>query len=130
MEVILDTGFIMNCLRKRLDFLTQLEDSGFKIQVPREVLQELKDIRFESIASRLDRDLIASALEMLNKKKVKHTTMGQIRKDHWLLKKAAEGYYIATTNSLIKNRIPYRIEIVESSHKLTLKPIKNQHLIS
>ncbi|MDP3882036.1 MAG: PIN domain-containing protein [Nanoarchaeota archaeon] len=118
MEVLLDTGFIMHCMRKRIDFLDQLEEAGLKVQVPREVLQELKDLKKEPYSSREDHAIINNALEMLSRKRVKHTSIGQLRKDFWLLKKGAMGYYIATTNSLIKRRMPKTIDILESKGRV------------
>ena len=31
MEVILDTNFIVSCVRRKIDFLNELENLGFKI---------------------------------------------------------------------------------------------------
>ena len=114
MEVLLDSSFILSCIRKRIDFLTQLEEQGFNVKVPREVLQELKDLRFKPKTSRGDRIAINVALEILGRKGVKKTTMGQGSVDDWLIKKGNEGLYIATLDSGIKNKIPYKIVIFSS----------------
>ena len=45
MEVILDSNFIVSCVMKGIDFISQLEGKGFKILIPREVIQEIKDLR-------------------------------------------------------------------------------------
>ncbi len=45
MEVILDSSFIISCVKRKIDFISQLEEKGFKVLVAREVLQELKDMK-------------------------------------------------------------------------------------
>ena len=55
MEVILDTSFILSCMRKRIDFLSQLEEQGFMVKIPKEVIQELKDLHSRSKTSEEDR---------------------------------------------------------------------------
>ena len=44
MQVLLDSSFIISCVRDRIDFISQLEEQGFTPVVPREVLQEGKFI--------------------------------------------------------------------------------------
>ena len=44
MQVILDSGFILHAMHKRIDFLEQLEKQGFVIRIPKEIVQELKDL--------------------------------------------------------------------------------------
>ncbi len=114
MEVILDKSFIMACMRKNIDFITQLEKKGFKIRVPREVIQELKDIKYDQKASHQDRELVKKALEMLRKNKVKGITLGKGKIEHWFIRKGNEGYYIATRNAKIKHHVPKKIAIFKS----------------
>jgi hypothetical protein len=76
--------------------LNQLEEQGFTPVVPREVFQEMKDLRLSSRSSREDRIAIDVALEMLEKKKVKKTTLGEGKVDEFLIKKGQEGIFIAT----------------------------------
>ena len=120
MKVILDTSFIISCIRKRIDFISQLEDLGFKIVVPKEVFQELKDLRKNPKESFIDRKAIDVAFEMLKENKVKKITLGRRveRKnqvDLGLIKKGNEGYYIATLDSEIKRQVPNRIVIYNAS---------------
>ncbi|MBS3070951.1 hypothetical protein J4407_01470 [Candidatus Pacearchaeota archaeon] len=42
MEVILDTNFIMTCVKQKIDFFSDIETLGFKIIIPKQVLNELK----------------------------------------------------------------------------------------
>ena len=47
MEAVLDTNFIVSCVKKKIDFISELENLGFKIVLPKEIFQELKDLRFK-----------------------------------------------------------------------------------
>ncbi len=41
---ILDTNFILTCVRQKIDFFRILEETGFRIIIPAQVVQELKKI--------------------------------------------------------------------------------------
>ena len=105
MQVILDSSFIISCVRDRIDFVNQLKDQGFVAVVPREVLQEMKDLRISNRSSREDRLAIDVALEMIEKNKVKKTTLGEGKIDDFLIKKGQEGSFIATLDNGIKKKI-------------------------
>ena len=85
--------------------MEQLEGQGFRIEVPREVLQEMKDLKKKSKTSHEVRVAIYVALEMVERRKVKKTSMGEGRVDDWLIKRGNEGFYIATLDAGIKNKI-------------------------
>ena len=69
MEVILDSSFIISCIKKNIDFVSQLEEQGFKILLAHEVLDELKDLRKSERVSHDERMAIDLAFEMFNNKK-------------------------------------------------------------
>ena len=117
MEVLLDSSFIISCIMKKIDFLSQLEGMGFKIVVLREVIQEMKDLKFRRI-SHEERVAIDLALEMFAFKKVKKTTIGEGRVDDLLIKKGQEGVHIATLDNGIKRKVPNRIVILSATKGL------------
>ena len=43
-EVLLDTNFILSCIRDNIDCFEELTFMGFRILVPKEVVKELKKI--------------------------------------------------------------------------------------
>jgi rRNA-processing protein FCF1 len=112
MEVLLDSSFIISCIRQRIDFLSELEEQGYRVKVPREVLQEMKDLKFK--CSPLDRAAISVALEMLQKKKIKKMKLGGKTVDDGLIDRGKEGYYIATLDTRIKNLVPNKVVIFSS----------------
>lgn len=114
MEVLLDSNFIVSCIRKRIDFLSQLEEQGFRIMIPREVLQELKDLRLK--VPHEERALIDLAFRMLEDKRVRKMKIGGENVDMGLIKKGKEGYYIATLDNAIKRIVPNRIVIFNAKN--------------
>jgi len=111
MEVLLDSSFIISCIRERIDFLSQLKDQGFRVKVPREVIQEMKDLRKKSKLSRDSRLAIDVAFGIFEKEKVKKMKLGGKNVDEGLITRGQEGYYIATLDGVIKNKIPKKVVI-------------------
>jgi rRNA-processing protein FCF1 len=114
MQVILDSSFIISCVRERVDFLAQLVEQGFTPVVPREVMQELKDLRTSNRVSHDERIAVDVALEMIEKRDVKKTTMGKGKVDDWLIRKGQEGVFIATLDAAVKKKVPKRIVLFKS----------------
>jgi rRNA-processing protein FCF1 len=109
MEVLLDSSFIISCIRKRIDFLSQLEEQGFRVKVPREVMQEMKDLKLKSKTSHDDRVAINAALNILGQKKIKKMKIGGKNVDEGLIDQGKKGYYIATLDRRIKLSVPRKI---------------------
>jgi rRNA-processing protein FCF1 len=118
MQVLLDSSFIISCIRERIDFLSQLHEQGFVPVVPREILQEMKDLRTSDKLSREDRLSIDLAFEMLEKNKVKKTTLGNGKMDELLIRKGQEGIFIATLDNGIKKKIPKKIVIFKAQNRV------------
>tara|TARA_Y100000310_G_C20591626_1_gene768367 strand:+ start:435 stop:806 length:372 start_codon:yes stop_codon:yes gene_type:complete len=116
MEVVLDTNFVISCIRKKIDFIDQLKTLGFKIVVPREVFHELKDLKKESKVSQSDRIAINLALEMFEKEKIKKITLGERIVDEGLIKKGKEGVYIASIDAGVRKNVPNRV-VIDSARK-------------
>ena len=68
-----------------IDFMDELEGMGFRVKVPREVLEEMKDLRRERKTSQQERVMINVALEMLSDKKIKKTRLGDMKVDEGLI---------------------------------------------
>src|SRR5690606_6564791 len=116
MEVLLDSSFIVSCVMKRIDFLEEFEKLGFKPKVPREVLQEMKDLRNGEKVSREERQSIDIALQMLEQAKVGRANIGSGKVDDGLIAKGKEGVYIATLDRGIKMNVPNKI-VIDSAKK-------------
>lgn len=119
MEAILDSNFIISCIKKKIDFLSQLEAMGFRICLPKEVFQELKDIRLNVPHS--DKEAIEIALQMFSNKKIKKMSLGKGSVDSGLIAAGKKGAYIATLDSLIKHIVPNKILIKDSTKGLEVE---------
>lgn len=117
MEVILDTNFIISCIIKRIDFLEELLELGFVPVLPREVMQEMKDLR-QGKTSREERVAIDIAFKMFEEKKIKKLSFGRGKVDDSLIKKGKTGVYIATLDKEIKRAVPNRVVIMDAQKKL------------
>ncbi|MBS3081616.1 hypothetical protein J4416_01595 [Candidatus Pacearchaeota archaeon] len=118
MQVLLDSSFIISCVRERIDFLSQLEDQGFTPVVPREILQEMKDLGISNRSSREDRIAINVAIEMIERKGVKKTTLGNGKIDDFLIHRGKKGIFIATLDKGIKRNIPKKIVIFKAQNRV------------
>ncbi len=112
MEVILDTNFIISCVRKKIDFVEQLESQGFRIAIPREVIEEMKDLKVK--VSPDERVAIDVAFRILDSKKFKKMKLGNRRVDEGLIEKGRQGIYIATLDAEIKRNVPNRVIIFDA----------------
>src|SRR3989344_1707672 len=110
MEVILDTNFVISCVKRRIDFLGELEEMGFKVKIPREVLQEMKDLK-KGNTSHEERTAIDIVFRMFEEKDVKKIKIGGRGVDYGLVKKGSDGTYIATLDREIKHKIANRVVI-------------------
>ena len=119
MEVLLDSNFIISCLKRKIDFISELEQQGFKVMLPREVFQELKDLKFK--VSHEERTLIDLAITLFESAKVKKTTLGSISVDAGLIDKGKKGFYIATLDAAIKRNVPNRVAISNSANSIIVE---------
>ena len=44
-QVILDTSFILTCVKQKIDFFEELKFMGVKVLIPRQVIRELKNMK-------------------------------------------------------------------------------------
>ncbi|MBU0760202.1 MAG: hypothetical protein KJ600_04785 [Nanoarchaeota archaeon] len=121
MEVLLDTNFIISCVMKRIDFIDELGGMGFRTKVPREVLEEMKDLKKERKTSHAERQAIDVAFSMLEVAKVKKMKLGTWNVDEGLIKKGREGIYIATLDRGIKIEIPNKVVIDSARNGLKVE---------
>ena|SRR3989338_1091195 len=120
MEVLLDTNFIISAIKQRIDFNEELKEMGFgRVIVPREVMQELKDLRFK--VPMADRHAIDIALEIFSSKKIEKAKVGGKNVDEGLIAKGKQGAYIATLDAAIKRIVPNRVVISNAGNGLMIE---------
>ncbi|MBM3230465.1 hypothetical protein FJZ22_02305 [Candidatus Pacearchaeota archaeon] len=118
MEAILDTNFILACLRRNISFLDELEAQGFKPILAHEVFEELKDLRQTATLS--DRVALDLAFALFEKRKVHKMTLGHHKVDEGLIIKGKKGAYIATLDAGIRRVVPNSIGISNAQNTIEI----------
>ena len=119
MEVLLDSSFIISCIKRKIDFIQNLNEMGFNPVVPREVLQELKDLKHKSPQE--ERKAIDIAILLFEKRKIKKSKVGGNTVDEGLISKGKNGIHIATLDRVIKREVPNKIVINNSKNSLEIE---------
>jgi rRNA-processing protein FCF1 len=119
MEVLLDSSFVISCIKKKIDFLAELEGMGFKVLLPKEVFEEIKDLRLSSYQP--DRVAVDVALELFEKRNVKRVQLGKVPVDEGLIEMGKKGAYIATLDRAIKRAVPNKVIISEAGNNLIVE---------
>ena len=119
MEVLLDSSFILSCAKRKIDFLSRLEEEGFKVVIPREVLQELKDARDglkfnEKVA-------LDGIMQLIEKRKVKKVGIGSGKIDEELIRRGKEGIFIGSLDKEIKRNVQNRVIISDASNDILIE---------
>ena len=116
MEVLLDSNFIISCIKKKIDFIPQLEEQGFRVLLPLEVYQEMKDLKKKLPHD--DRVAIDLAFQIFEAKGIRKTRLGGNSVDNGLISKGKQGYYIATLDNAIKNEVSNKIVIFDAQKRI------------
>ena len=121
MEVVLDSSFIVSCVKRNIDFVGKLRGLGFKVLLPREVMQEIKDLKLKTKA-REDKVDVELALQILNENKdIKKMTIGTGRVDNELIKLGKAGAYVATLDNFIRRSVPNRVVINNAKNNIEVE---------
>ncbi|MDP1695716.1 MAG: PIN domain-containing protein [archaeon] len=120
MEVILDTNFIISCVKRKIDFIGRLREEGFKVLIPKEVIDELKDLRFN--VRREEKTAIELALQILDSnEEIRKMKLGNKKVDESLIEMGKKGAYIATLDRTIKRSIPNRVIISDAKNDILVE---------
>ena len=46
-QILLDTNFILTCIKQKIDFFEELEFMGLEILIPKQVIKELKGLKIK-----------------------------------------------------------------------------------
>ncbi len=103
--VVLDTNFILSCIRKKIDFVDKIKMMGLKIFVPVEVKEELASLMKNSMRKTQEEAKIANSL--LNKNQFQEVNLNTKNVDNGIVILAQEHpeYIIATLDRGIQERI-------------------------
>lgn len=116
-KILLDTSFILTCIRNKIDLFEELFLEGYKIIIPEQVIREIKKFEDKKTEAKL-------ALKMLEKDFYEKIDLGSVRGnktvDNKIIHFAKENKYtiIATLDREIKNKIPNDIMVIRGRKKL------------
>lgn len=119
MEVLLDSNFVIACVKNRIDFVEELRLLGFRVLVPREVIEELRDLRLK--VTHDIRVAIDLAIVTLSSKNIEKVRLGKQKVDEGLIAKGKKGVYIATLDAAIKRVVPNRVSISIAKNSLQVE---------
>ena len=117
-KIILDTNFILNCVKGKIDFVPELEYMGYKILIPIEVLAELRKI-VNSKQKLHDRQLAEIAIEILKKRKFEEIKLPLKDVDRGITRYALKNNCaIATLDRMLKYKLGAEIITIRNKKKL------------
>lgn len=108
-QVILDTSFILTCVRQKIDFFEELME--YEIIIPKQVIGELK---------RLNNSNTQLSLKLLEKNNFKEVDLGKAHVDKLIIRFAKENskVIVATLDNEIKNKVKNNKLVIRGRKKL------------
>lgn len=99
-RVILDTSFILTCVKQKIDFIEILQNEGFQIIIPKQVFEELEGLS----GSKPDAEL---SMQILQKSEIESIDLESNNTDEAIIKFANENpkVVVATLDRKIKRKI-------------------------
>ena len=119
-NILLDTNFILSCIRKKIDFFDDLKFKGFNILIPSEIITELEKIK--KTGGKKFQDEAKIALSLLKKNSFEKIDLNTKNVDNGIVKIAGEHreYIIATLDRVIKNKIKNPNLVIRGNGKLEI----------
>ncbi len=125
MKILIDTNFILTCIKQRLDFFSkanEIIDEGIEWLVPAGVIKELEMISKRKGEKIIDKESAAIALEMLRLIEPQKIELDSRNVDQGIVNYAVKNnIVVATLDRGIKKKINKKI--------LTIKDIKSLEII-
>jgi rRNA-processing protein FCF1 len=109
-SVVLDTNFILSCMKQKIDFFEELYLMGIQIIIPEQVINELEKLKQEA------------ALRLLEKNKFKKIALEGKIVDNSIINYAKENpsIIIATLDKEMQKKIKNRKMIIRNKKKLEI----------
>jgi len=121
-QVLLDTNFIVTCVRQKIDFLEQIENLGLEILIPEQVLKETEKLSKAGGKSLKLRDQAELSLRILNanKENFKKVNLPSRNVDNGIKKFADQNpnAILATLDRELKKRTANQKLVIRDKKKL------------
>lgn len=121
-QVVLDTNFIISCIRNKIDFLEDIFLMGFEILIPKQVLAELQRIVSSNKQLKL-REEAELSLKILQNEKLKKIDLKETYVDKGLIKylKHNPEVFLATLDKELQKKVKNSKIIIRGKKKLELR---------
>ena len=110
-KVILDTNFIVTCVKQKIDFFEYLKFQGMEILIPKQVIKETENLKTSNAKL---------SLKILEKNQFKKIDLGKGHVDKLIINFARENpkIIVATLDRELKNKIKNNKLIIRGKKKL------------
>ena len=111
-EVVLDTSFILTCVKQKIDFFEDLKLMGLKILIPKQVVRELKNMNVRGNAQ--------LSLQILDKNSFREIDLEIKNVDQGIINYAQKhsDVFIATLDREIKNKVNNSNVVIREKKRL------------
>lgn len=126
MRIVLDTSFIMTCLKEKIDFLYELE--GYELLLPKQVINELEKLAEDKKKKVAERELARISLMFINSFKNGFKEIDLERKFvdrglELLAEKEGKDIIIATLDKALRSKLRGRFKFLILTRKKKLEVI-------
>lgn len=121
-QVILDTNFILTCVKQKIDFFKEIPERGWEILIPKQVIEEIKRVA-NSTKKMKFRDDAKLAQVILEKNSFQEIDIKGKYADKGIIKYAKEHprLIVATLDKDIKNKTTNSKLVIRGKKKLELQ---------
>ncbi len=123
-QAILDTNFILTCVKQKIDFFEWFNLNGIEILIPLEVINEIKKIIKSKDKKLYSKDSAELSLNILEKNKelFKKIKINEKYVDKGLIKftKNNKNILLATLDRELKNKISNKNIVIRGKKKLEI----------
>ncbi len=120
-QTILDTNFILICIKQKIDFFEELGLEGIQIIIPKQVIDEIKKIATSKQKLKY-RENAKLALKLLEENKFKKIDLGKGHVDKRIIdySKNNKNIVVATLDKELKNKIKNPKLVIRGKKKLEI----------
>lgn len=110
-QALLDTNFILTCIKQKIDFFDELEKEGIQILIPTQVINEIKNLKNQ---------YSGLALKILEKNKFKKIDIGKGHVDKSIINYSRKNpkVIIATLDKEIKESVKNKKLVIRGKKQL------------
>jgi rRNA-processing protein FCF1 len=118
-QIILDTNFILTCIKQKIDFFEEIKLMGTQIIIPKQVIDEIKKIA-NSKKKNYVRENAKLSLKLLGKNKFRKMDLGKGHVDKKIIDytKNNKDIVVATLDKELKNKIKNPKLVIRGKKKL------------